>query len=108
MRTKGTREAETTNVFVSERGIADFLDFVRGKTPPLSKPIIIKGESDQLRFELGIQYVESYSENLLPFVNMIKTPEGGTHVVGLHTALTRAITNYMGKNMKKGGNRRSA
>ncbi len=96
-------EAEKTVVFISEKGIADFLDFARGKMPALSKPIILKGETEQLRVELGIQYVESYSENLLPFVNMIKTSEGGTHVVGLHTAITRAITNYVGKNGRKTG-----
>jgi DNA gyrase subunit B len=100
---KRDTEVPTTLVFVSEHGIADFINFVRAKTPALSKPIIIKGETDQLRVELGIQYVESYSENLLPFVNMIKTPEGGTHVVGLHTAITRAITNYIAKNPKKIG-----
>ena len=94
-------EAVKSTTYLSEKGIGDFLDFVRGKTPPISKPIVIKGESDQIRVDVGIQYVESYSENLLPFVNMIKTPEGGTHVVGLHTAITRAITNYISKNQKK-------
>ena len=100
---KRDTEVPTTTVYFSEKGIADFLDFVKGKTPVLSKPIIMKGESDALRVEVGIQYVESYSENLLPFVNMIKTPEGGTHVVGLHTAITRAVTNYTSKNPKKVG-----
>ena len=49
-----------------------------------------------------MQYVKHYAENLLPFVNMIKTPEGGTHVVGFQTAITRAITNYIQKNSRKG------
>lgn len=95
-------DPETSALYVSEKGVPDFLEFIRGKTEPISKPIVIKGETDQLRVEIGIQYVSTYSENLLPFVNMVKTPEGGTHVVGMHTAITRAITNYIGKNTKKG------
>ncbi|MDE1865980.1 MAG: DNA gyrase subunit B [Candidatus Micrarchaeota archaeon] len=95
-------ETEATSVFMSEKGIPDFLEFVRGKTEAISKPVVIRGETEQLRVEVGIQYVGSYSENLLPFVNMVKTPEGGTHVVGVHTAITRAITSYISKNMRKG------
>lgn len=94
-------EVEKQTVYFSENGIPDFVDFVRGKQTPLTKPILIKGEADAVRVEIGLQYVESYSETLLPFVNMVKTPEGGTHVVGLHTAITRAITNYMSKNSKR-------
>jgi DNA gyrase subunit B len=96
------RDAEgKTTVFVSERGIHDFIEFLKGKAAPITKPLVISGQADSIKVDMGIQYVESYSENLLSFVNMIKTPEGGTHVVGLHTALTRAITNYIQKNYKK-------
>ena len=93
---------EKTTTFISEKGILDFLEFLKGKANPITKPLVISGQSDSVKVDVGIQYVESYSENLLSFVNMIKTPEGGTHVVGLHTALTRAITNYIQKNYKKG------
>ena len=87
--------------YLSENGITDFLDFMRGSQAHLTKPIIIRQTTDNVKAEVGFQYVESYSENLMGFVNMIKTPEGGTHIIGFHTAITRAITNYISKNIKK-------
>ena len=96
-------EKAVTSVYSSQNGLLDFLDFLKSKNAPISKPIVMKGEVESVKVEVGLQYVETYSENLLAFVNMVKTPEGGTHVVGLHTAITRAITNYMGKNAKKNG-----
>ena len=47
-----------------------------------------------------MQYVNNYTEDLLSFVNKIRTPEGGTHVIGFRSALTRAITNYIQKNTR--------
>ena len=98
MRTPGDPK-ET--VYSSSKGLPDFLEFMRGNTPMITKPILIQHEASDMKIEVAIQYVESYSENMLAFVNMIKTPEGGTHVVGLHSAVTRAITNYISKNIKK-------
>ena len=95
---------EQTTTFVSQRGIPDFIDFVRGNRNQLSKQIIINKETDSTKIELGIQYIESYSEEVISFVNNINTAEGGAHVIGLHSALTRAIVNYMQKNAKKVGN----
>jgi DNA gyrase subunit B len=94
-------ESKKETTYASEHGLSDFLEFARGSSKPIIKPIIIHHEGSDMRIDVAIQYVESYSENLLAFVNMIRTPEGGTHVVGLHTALTRAITNYISKNIKK-------
>ncbi len=88
-------------VYSSSNGLPDFLEFMRGNTQMITKPILIRHETSDMKIEVAIQYVESYSENLLAFVNMIKTPEGGTHVVGLHSAVTRSITNYISKNVKK-------
>ncbi len=87
--------------FSSKRGIADFVDEIRGTKEPLTKQILINKEVDSVKLELAIQYVNDYSETLLSFVNRIKTQDGGTHVTGFHTALTRAITNYMQKNKKQ-------
>jgi DNA gyrase subunit B len=92
---------EKTMHYSSQNGLSDFLDFVKGNREPLTKKIIISKQTDKVKIELGMQYVNSYSEDLLSFVNKIRTSEGGTHVIGLRTALTRAITNYMQKNPKK-------
>jgi DNA gyrase subunit B len=79
----------------------------RGKTP-LCDPIYIAKEQDNISCEVAIQYTDSFSENLKGFVNGINTIDGGTHVTGLRTALTRAIGDYAkrlnGGNGSKGEN----
>ncbi len=94
-------EIPKETVYLSENGLPDFLGFIRGQTPTITKPIIIKHDGDGVKIEVALQYTESYSENLLSFVNIIRTPEGGTHVVGFHSAITRAISNYISKNVRK-------
>ncbi len=98
---------ENKATFASQKGIPDFLDFVRGSKVPLTKPIMIVKEAGATKVQLGIQYVEGYSEEILSFVNNIRTAEGGTHVSGLHSALTKSITNYMQKNSKKLGKQKA-
>lgn len=95
---------EKTTQYSSQKGLADFLEFVRGDKEALTKQVIISKQTDSVKIELGMQYVNNYSEDLLSFVNKIRTPEGGTHVIGFRSALTRAITNYIQKNSKKLGN----
>jgi DNA gyrase subunit B len=92
---------EKVTSYLSQKGIPDFLEFMRGSKEPLTKPLTVSKQMDTMKIELGMQYVNSYAEDLLSFVNKIRTPEGGTHVVGFRTALTRAITSYMQKNSKK-------
>ena len=97
-------EQKITKQFVSKDGIRDFIDFIRGQKPPLTKPIIIEkkiGGGNDVKIEIALQYVEDYSETLVSFVNRIKTGEGGSHVTGFHSALTRAITNYLQQSSKK-------
>ncbi|MGI0100690.1 MAG: DNA gyrase/topoisomerase IV subunit B [Candidatus Micrarchaeaceae archaeon] len=94
---------EKTATYISNKGIQDFLEFVRDGKEPLTRPIIISKHDNSIKIDLAMQYVNSYAEDLLSFVNKIRTPEGGTHVVGFRSALTRAITQYMQKNMKKSG-----
>ncbi len=94
-------EQKIVQEFYSEKGISDFLEYIRGAKEPITKPIIISKSTDSTKVDIALQYVNDYSENVLSFVNRIKTPEGGTHVTGFHTALTRAITNYIDKNVKK-------
>ena len=99
---KRNPESEKEVIYYSQNGIQDFLDFMRGSKEPLTKPIIISKALENMKIDLGMQYVNSYAEDLLSFVNKIRTPEGGTHVIGFRTALTRAITNYVQKSARKG------
>lgn len=99
---------ERNQVFFSSKGLPDFIDFVRGDKEPLTRPIMISKSTDTIKIDIGLQYVNNYNEELLSFVNKIRTPEGGTHVIGFHSALTRAISNYIQKNSKKIGKQNSA
>ncbi len=96
-------DPKTDTQFYSKDGLPEFLAYLLGKNEALTKPITIKKESGEMRLELVMQYANSYSETLLSFINKIKTAEGGTHVTGFHTALTRAITTYNQKSGKKKG-----
>ena len=71
-------------------------DLNRGKKA-LHDPIYIKKQSDDKEVEVAIQYNDSISENISSFVNVINTHEGGTHLTGFKTAITRAINNYAKK-----------
>ncbi|MDE1868588.1 MAG: DNA gyrase subunit B [Candidatus Micrarchaeota archaeon] len=95
--------SEKTTDFYSQNGIADFIDFIRGSKDPVIKPIMLSRQADSVKVDIAFQYVNTYSEELLAFVNKIRTADGGTHVVGFHSALTRAISNYIQKNQKKLG-----
>ncbi len=71
-------------------------DLNRGKKV-LHEPIYIKKQTDDKEVEVVIQYNDSISENISSFVNVINTHEGGTHLTGFKTAITRAINNYAKK-----------
>jgi len=75
-----------------EGGIKAFVEYLdRGKTPVFTKPIILSGERDGVAVDIGIQYNDTYLERVLSFANLIHNIEGGTHVSGFRTALTRAV-----------------
>ena len=81
-------------------GIRAFVQYLdKGKTPLINEPIIIVGEKDKISVEVGFQYNDSYQERLYAFANLIHTLEGGTHVTGLRSAMTRAI-NETARNQK--------
>ncbi|MGB9823363.1 DNA topoisomerase (ATP-hydrolyzing) subunit B [Thermodesulfovibrio sp.] len=81
--------------FIKEGGIVSFVeDLNKGKKTLHPKPIYIAGEKDRIIVEIAIQYNEGFSEEILTFVNNINTREGGTHLVGFKSALTRTINTY--------------
>ena len=86
-------------VFSYEGGLIDFVKWVnRTRNPVHAKPVYFMKEQDKTFVECAVQYNDGYQENVLSFVNTINTIEGGTHVVGFKTALTRAINDYGNKN----------
>jgi len=85
--------------FHFEGGIIEFAKWInKNKDAIHSKPIYYAGEESGVVVEVSIQYNSGYQENVLSFVNTINTVEGGTHVIGFKTALTRAINEYARKN----------
>jgi DNA gyrase subunit B len=83
--------------FYFEGGIASLVLYLNRQKKELNSPIYISGETDGLTVETAIQYNDSYAENILSFVNVINTKDGGTHLTGFRMALTRAINDYAKK-----------
>ncbi len=79
-------------------GLIDFVKYLDEQRNTLHKPIYIEGEKENTPVEIAIEYSDSYSENIHSYVNNINTIEGGTHLVGFRTALTRTFNNYANKN----------
>ncbi len=90
---------EKEKIFHYEGGISSFVEYLnRGKNILFKPPIVISGEKDGVTVEIGVQYNDSYIERVFAFANLINTIEGGTHVSGFRTALTRAINESARRN----------
>jgi DNA gyrase subunit B len=98
-------EKEKKESFHYEGGLVEFVKWLNKTRKPIHvKPIYFKREENKTIAEVAIQYSDSYNENIQGFVNTINTIEGGTHVAGLKSALTRVINDYGTKKgvLKKG------
>jgi len=83
--------------FFYSGGLVEFVKWLNKAKDVLHKPIYFKREQNGTIIEIAIQYNSSYKENIFGFVNTINTVEGGTHVSGFKTALTRVINDYAKK-----------
>jgi DNA gyrase subunit B len=93
-----TGEPKTTD-FKYTGGIAEFIKHLnRGKQTLHDKPIYMEAERDGVVMEIGLQYNDGYSETVFSFANNINTVDGGSHLSGFRTSLTRTI-NYAGQQM---------
>ena len=78
-----------------EGGLEAFVRYLdRAKTALIDKPILIKGERDGIVVEVALWWNDSYHENVLPFTNNIPQRDGGTHLIGLRSGLTRQVVGY--------------
>src|SRR3989338_5009424 len=84
--------------FFYSGGLIEFIKWVNKSKEVLHKPIYFKRDVKDTSIEIAVQYNDSYNENIFGFVNIINTVEGGTHVSGFKTALTRVINDYAKKN----------
>jgi DNA gyrase subunit B (EC 5.99.1.3) len=86
------------HTFQYKGGITSFVTFLnQNKHPIHPKPIFIEAEKDGVICEIAFQYNSSYTETLFSFANTINTQEGGSHLSGFRSALTRTINNYVSK-----------
>jgi len=80
-------------------GLKQFIDYLNENKHALHPQVIdLEGEKDGVPIAVAFQYTDSYTENILSYVNNINTIEGGTHLSGLRTALTRTLNNYASRN----------
>jgi len=82
-----------------EGGILEFVEYLdEGRSPIHKPPIYIEGTRDETPIEISLQYNSSYTENILTYCNNVNTIEGGAHLSGFKSALTRSLNSYAQKN----------
>ncbi|MEB7517580.1 DNA topoisomerase IV subunit B [Enterococcus hirae] len=90
-------EEPVKEVFHYEEGIKEFVDYLNEEKDTLTPVVYFSGEKDGIEVEVAYQYNDGYSENVLSFVNNVRTKDGGTHEVGMKSAMTKAYNEYARK-----------
>ena len=91
--------ANKQNEFFYKGGIISFVEYINRNKKVLHKnPIYVSGAREDCSVEVALQYNETYLENIFSFANSINTTEGGTHMIGFRSALTRVFNNYATNN----------
>lgn len=92
------KEENNKKVLHYEGGIVSFVEYIdRNREAIFKKPIYFEGKKDTTAVEIALQYNDSYNENIFSFANNIGTTEGGTHLIGFKTALTKVFNDYAKK-----------
>lgn len=90
-------EEEVREEFHYENGVQDFVSYLNEDKETLTPVIYIAGDQQDFHLELALQYNDGYSDNILSFVNNIRTKDGGTHETGFKSAITKALNDYARK-----------
>ncbi|BAB05859.1 DNA topoisomerase IV subunit B [Halalkalibacterium halodurans] len=88
---------DTKEVFHYEDGIKAFVEYLNEDKETLHPVVFFNGESNGIEIEFAFQFNDGYTENVLSFVNNVRTKDGGTHELGAKTAMTRAVNEYARK-----------
>ena len=91
-------EDERSAIYHYERGIEEFVEDLNKGKNVLHNVLSISGMKDKMEVDISMQYTDSYNDNIVSFVNNVKTIDGGTHEVGFKTALTRVFNDYAKSN----------
>jgi len=86
---------EKEDNFKYDGGIKEFVEYVDRNKTPLHEILYFEGEKDDVQVEVSLRYNSGYQENVFSFVNNINTIEGGTHLSGFKTSLTRVLNNFV-------------
>lgn len=97
-------EDDKHSVFSYENGLVSFIEYINDGKNPIHKIINFSGEKNGILVDIAMQYTDTYNENIMSFVNNVKTIDGGTHEVGFKTGLTKAFNEYVKKNNLLKGN----
>ena len=84
--------------YVYENGLESFCEYLNEGKNEIHKVLCFNGMKDKINVSVALQYTDSYSENIVSFVNNVKTSDGGTHEVGFKTAITKVINDYAKEN----------
>lgn len=90
-------EEELHQSFHYENGVQDFVEYLNEDKETLTPVIYIEGEDQEFQVQVALQYNDGFSDNILSFVNNVRTKDGGTHETGLKSALTKAMNDYARK-----------
>ena len=90
-------EEEVREEFHYENGVQDFVTYLNEDKETLTPVIYIDGDQQEFRLEVALQYNDGYSDNILSFVNNVRTKDGGTHETGFKSAITKALNDYARK-----------
>ncbi|MGK4178649.1 DNA topoisomerase IV subunit B [Lapidilactobacillus dextrinicus] len=90
-------EEERQDIFKFDDGLQSFVRYLNEDKDTLSDVISIEGTRDEIEIEFAGQYNDGYSENIISFVNNVRTGDGGTHEVGMKSGLTKAFNDYARK-----------
>lgn len=99
--TLSDQRSQKEKVFHYEGGITSFVQELSKAKQPFHDVVSIEGEKNDVVVEVALQYTESYTESVYTFVNNINTVEGGTHLTGFKSALTKTLNSYAQKSMKE-------
>ncbi|GEQ36893.1 MAG: DNA topoisomerase IV subunit B [Tetragenococcus halophilus] len=90
-------EEKVEESFLYEEGIKEFVDYLNEEKDTLTPVAYFSGEKDGIEVEFAFQYNDGYSENILSFVNNVRTKDGGTHEAGMKASLTKSFNEYARK-----------
>ena len=86
------------DIFHYDDGLSSFVEYLNDEKKPLHKVYSFSGSKNDINVDVAFQYTDTYSENIVSFVNNVKTNDGGSHEVGFKTALTRVFNDYAKNN----------